>query len=202
MRKFLLCCIITFLLSNCDPQRFSPKYNAILPVYLSDTSGILKLGDTLFVFTELPSEITDVNGNIIKYDEVKNWQPTFSANIIGDTQICYNVYKGFISKKSGISYSAFNDDNENILKNRKISSIFIAKDTGYFTFDHRQGDVLRLLKKGKRKKDEEIIDISLNYYFKANSLINELNTKYSCNKPVADLRLKRGIGYYAFKVIP
>ncbi len=200
MKKYYIFFIVLFLLS-CDPERIIPKMNTEINIYLSDTSGIIKLGDTISLYVEIPEEIKDSKGNLYTYNSVKFWEPTVSSKIfLIDSTRCYNFYFGFISNKSGISKSGF-EDNYNNYTTKKATSYFIAKDTGYFIFDCSQLGLLSVIKNGKKKKDNEQYDFSISYNFKAKNFVDEISSKFPCIKPEADFRKTIGVGYYAFKVV-
>lgn len=183
------------LIQSCDDPILPINYTTMITYNLSDTTGIIHLGDTLTISTHIPNPFLSITGESVSYNSIKRiLNLGFASAIIGDTTFCKQP-SFFFETKKGLDFTSKNFvDFDFATRNWKIN--FIPKDTGWYTFDCGHNESRMQVMKGK-----EQLEVLLKYQFNGKNDLKALNAQYPCNKQESNIRTQAGVGYYCFKVV-
>lgn len=185
---------IILLVSACDPPIPNPLYHSDLVYTLSDTSGFVKLGDTVTIQMQIPNPIITKTGEVIAFSSIKTARIGFASFKIGDSISCKKGAFYLITDK-GFEFTCRNIPVD--IQTGLWQVKFVPKDTGWYIFDCGQnGDYITI------KNNGDDITVGVKYTFKGKDVSNELYKQYPCIKQELELTKQLEIGNYTFKVIP
>lgn len=185
--------ILTSLTKCMDKSRPPANFTAVLEYNLSDTSGEIKIGDTMNIDLLIPNPIITTSGESVSYNSIKFIQSGFYSFLIGDSATCTQGCYRLLSKK-GFDYNC--DGSDFNTQTRSLHVSFIPNNIGWTTLDCIENGSRLTIVNGK---DE--INIDLKYKFNSKNRINEMTTQYPCIKYDSERKVAQKIGYCAIKVI-